>query len=361
MAQQTNITINGNSYYRIRRTIGHADIDGTRKPVYKYFYGINKKDAMRKYDEWRQNKDFDFSGTMFDTAAQYYVDNVLLVSDYAQSTIDLYAGAWNKHIKGNIKKPLCDLTTRDIQDFYNSLHVTKAVMKSVSKFMSGLFRWLAQNNYCHNLTSNVVVPKKRDNSKESGIVVWTDDELKQIQSGLGDNRIRFFVICAMYTGLRLSELKGLKYSDFKDDFIIIERQHHKGETKAPKWNSGRSVPMHDIVKAELERHREWHMKEMKRNKYKTDFVFTTSTGRLYEDANLHRALSRYYDRIGVPHKKLHAFRSTFCTNLCRNGVPIQVASKLLGHKSIEVTSKYYAAVSDAEKKQALDKLPDYGE
>ena len=98
---------------------------------------------------------------------------------------------------------------------------------------------------------------------------------------------------------------------------------------------------------------------MKRNKYKTDFVFTTSTGRPYEDANIHRALDRYYGHIGVPHKKLHAYRSTFCTNLCRNGVPIQIASKLLGHKSIEVTSKYYTAVSDDEKKNALSALPDF--
>ena len=345
----TNYEVNGKKYYRIKRVVGHRT-DGT--PIHKYFYGENKKDAERKYEEWKSTPPADF---MFDDIAQYYIDNVLSVSDYARSTITLYTSSY-KYIKGKINKPLSDLSAQDIQLVYNSLPITKAVMKSVHKFMSGLFRWLSQNDYCDNLIQNVIVPRKKDNKKSDEITLWTDDELHTILDNLGENRKRFFIVCAVYTGMRLSELKGLKYSDFRGDFISIERQCYKGEIKPPKWKSVRSVPIHDRVRAEFEIHKERHLKEMHDNNYETDYIFTTDTGNLYDDGDLRRALDRYYKSIGVPSKKLHAYRATFCTNLCKSGVPIQIASKLLGHKSIEVTSKYYTSISDQEKIDALQKL-----
>ena len=61
-------------------------------------------------------------------------------------------------------------------------------------------------------------------------------------------------------------------------------------------------------------------------------------------------------RHGVEEKNIHAYRHTFGTNLCRQGVPIQTASKLLGHDDISTTAKYYVNVSDEEKARAIEKL-----
>ena len=59
---------------------------------------------------------------------------------------------------------------------------------------------------------------------------------------------------------------------------------------------------------------------------------------------------------GVPEYPFHTFRHTFCTNLCRAEVPIQVASKLMGHKSVEVTAKFYTLVDKDEQKAAINLL-----
>lgn len=348
----TNCEINGKKYYKMKKVVGHRQ-DGA--PIHKYFYGANKKDAERKYNDWKDAKNE--IDTPFDDMARYYVDSILNVLPYAESTIQLYTSAYKRYVQGRIRKTLNTLTAKDIQKLYNELNVTKAVMKSINKFMTGLFKWLSCNGYCANLTENVIVPKKRDNKQSDDIITWTDDELKSIRNNLNDCPKRFLVICAMYTGLRVSELKGLKYGDFTDDFIKVERQCYNGEIKPPKGNSVRSVPMHDIVKEELSIHREKHQTQMIKNHYKTDFVFTSDRGNPLDTSDLRRSLARYYAKIGVPFKKFHAYRATFCTNLCRQGVPIQVASKLLGHKSIEVTSKYYASVSEQETKNAVQKLP----
>ena len=87
-----------------------------------------------------------------------------------------------------------------------------------------------------------------------------------------------------------------------------------------------------------------------------DLIFTTANGKPLDPKNINRSLDRYYGRIGIPHKKFHAYRATFITNLCRKGVPIQTVSKLAGHENINVTAKYYAAVDIKTMKQAIDKL-----
>ena len=131
----------------------------------------------------------------------------------------------------------------------------------------------------------------------------------------------------------------------------------KYDINVPKTaNSIRKIPLHKAVLTELRRHKTWHMKEQLKNGYRTNYLFTTDSGNLYDPSNVRTALNRYYKKIGVEEKNIHAYRHTFGTNLCRQGVPIQTASKLLGHDDISTTAKYYVNVSADEKAQAIEKL-----
>lgn len=87
-----------------------------------------------------------------------------------------------------------------------------------------------------------------------------------------------------------------------------------------------------------------------------DLIFSTVNGNPLDQKNINRSLDRFYGRNGIPHKKFHAYRATFITNLCRKGVPIQTVSKLAGHENINVTAKYYASVQLDEMEQAVKKL-----
>ena len=111
----------------------------------------------------------------------------------------------------------------------------------------------------------------------------------------------------------------------------------------------------ELIKA-YEDHIKWHEKEMAKCNYKTEFVFTTKYGTLYEVSNLRRAFNRFYKREGIEPQTFKTYRSTFCTNLCKAGVPLEVASKLLGHKSLEVTAAHYALIQKETKKSAILKL-----
>ena len=364
MASKTNFTNNRNkNYFRIRKVVGHKMKDGKVVPIEKAFYGSSKRDAEMRYREWLKDEEtraeLKTPEASFGSLADFYARNVLSVSSkYAPGTIERYLSSYKVHVSKApfMELPIKDLKAIDIQMFYNKLDCSQSTMKQINKFMSGLFRWLNMNGYCPYLLSGVELAKKEE-EKPDKIIIWTDEELDLITSNLGNHRLRFLVLLDSLTGLRIGELLGLKYDDFSGDILNVKRQYQEGHFRPPKANSVRQVPVLPVLQDELIKHKEWHEKEMKRKRYSTEYVFTTETGSMLDYSNVRRSLQRYYKKINVEPKKIHAYRATFCTNLCKAGVPIQVASKILGHKSIEVTARYYTEVNFDAKKEALNMLP----
>lgn len=362
MATKKNTNVNGYEYFRLRRKIGEKD----GKSVFKSFYGTSKSDAENKYIEWqkeqvRKKYESDISADLSSLSerADQFIENALKPSEkYAEGTKTRYISAYNTHVKDSrlAKISVTQIKAIDIQEFYNKLDVSQQTIRQIHKFMTAFYKWLVKNNYAINVLSAIEIPKKADASRFDEIVTWNEDEIAAITEHLGDHRLRFLIYILLYTGARIGEASALKYSDFDGDTLHINRQWYLGEIKPPKYNSSRDIPLHSIVKEELNRHRTWHEEEMKRNGYTTDYVFTTKTGQLLNSKNCTRSLRRYYDRIGVEKKHTHAYRSTFCTQLCKCGVSLEVASKILGHSNIAVTAKHYALVQPKTKKDAIRML-----
>ena len=358
---KTNCEINGKKYFRIRSTI-----DGIQKP----FYGTSETDAKAKRDAYLREVALEREKTKkekdiatFQKRATEYIQDVLSVSQrYATGTKEKYKTAYTCHIEGTPidRMRIKNIHPSDIQKFYNGLDVTRPTMENINKFMSGFVKWLVRMGYSDNFLEAVEIPKKPENKRSESIIVWSDEEMHTILDAVRrsqmDFRASFLVLVLIYTGARLSEALSLRYSDFSKDTVSIERQFYLSEIKPPKYNSVRQLPLHPELKRGLGRHKEWHRKEMAKNGYKTDYVFTTSSGNLYDQRNIRTALKRFYNRIGVEYKHPHVYRSTFCSTLCRQGVPIQTASKLMGHKNISVTSKFYAEVDAKSQADAIARL-----
>ncbi len=60
-------------------------------------------------------------------------------------------------------------------------------------------------------------------------------------------------------------------------------------------------------------------------------------------------------KVTPPPKPWHSLRHTFCTELARAGVPVNVIKELAGHKSIETTLRYMHTDREA-KRGAIDAL-----
>lgn len=373
--KNTTVVIDGKEYeyFRITRTIGHQYKNGKKVPVKKQFVGTSKGNAEAKYKEFLQDQaEAKYAAEqekaaqdlkLFREYAEEYTYEVLPASAYGHGTKQQYERAYRVHIKNTwiTTMVMKEVKAKDIQDFYEQLDISKQTLNSVHKWMSAFYKWLVIKDYGSNVLSAVTLPKKRDSSKGKDIVVWEQDEIQKIfaKAEEENHRLLFLFKVLFYSGLRISEALGLKYSDIANGQIHVERQYERGVLCPPKHNSYRTLPAHTELLRALEDHILWHKEEMRKNKYKGDYIFTTSTGKLLDYHNVRRSMERLYMRCDIAPKKIHAYRSTFCTELCRAKVPIEVASKLMGHKSVEVTAKHYALIREDTKVEAISMLPTF--
>lgn len=372
MAKKTNCTINGKEYYRIYRKVGmKVGKYGIWVDDRKAFYGTCKSDAERQYNEYMARKK---SGTVDNRCLgqiiDQWLDTVFKAYELAEGTKANYIRAYNNIFRTSqlAGRPAADVTALDLQEFYNGLEVPYGAIKPLHNLLRRFFKYADLNGICKDITGSVTVPKESKDSDFDDmqpIDVWEDSDLKKVIAVLEGTTLRLLVVLAANTGARFSELLALTYDDIRDKSLYINKQVSEVKTEGSKgihtvttktYTSKRVIPLSDMVLAEVRKHTAIHKEEMLKKGYRTDNIFTTSTGRYYYRRNVSRSLERLYKRIGVPYHRFHAYRHTFGTNLSRAGVPIEETCKLMGHSDISITAKYYVNISAERKREAVEKI-----
>lgn len=355
MPSKTNCTVHGKAKYRIRRKIGE---DESGKPVFKNFYGKGKLDAERAAEAYLSEERGDNRAT-FGQLAEYYTYNIFIHEPLAPTTIELYVRAYRKQLKPVrwlMIKMIKDVRLADIQRLINDKSGAPSATTNLIKYLKYLFRYLEREGYCRNLISLVTIP--RFEKKPEPITVFTREEVAKILSTPSD--LHFLFSFAFSTGLRMGELLALNIEDVKDGFVYVNKQVEtftvydedgyqstQVAIRPPKSkNSVRSVPLPQNVNNEL----------LEYIQGRAGLLFCTASGKLINKGNLRRAWQRHLRRAGVEYKKFHACRSTYCTMLCEQGVPLETASRLMGHSSINITAEFYRAISTEEFRSAAAKI-----
>jgi integrase len=201
-----------------------------------------------------------------------------------------------------------------------------------------------------------------------GVDLPSPAEITAIIKHLSD-RWRPLILTAIFTGLRISELRGLRWEnvDLKSAKLHVrERADRFLKIGAPKSAAGeRTVPLPPMLLIML---RELRLRT------KGDFVFPTDEGNVQHYGNiLHRGLepaqtkAKVVDKHGKPKYALHALRhfyASWCINRTEDGglgLPIKMVQERMGHSSINLTADLYGHLfpsSDdgAEMKEAEKKL-----
>ena len=186
-------------------------------------------------------------------------------------------------------------------------------------------------------------------------------------SPLPKGRSRPLLLTAIFTGLRASELRGLRWDDVDlkgGELHVRQRADRYNEIGKPKSKAGhRTVPLGPLVLNVL---REW---KLACPKGELGLVFPTASGRVAGHNDLVRALKSTMVAAGMtkPNGKpkytgLHALRhfyASWCINpLDRGGqgLPPKVVQERLGHSSIVMTMDTYGHLfppsDDADKRLA---------
>jgi integrase len=374
MAKKTNCTVNGVPRYRLRYVDGKKlNKEGLWVDNVKNFYGDHKSHAEQLRDEYIAKKRAGLSSEnqYFGVMAQNYIENVFIHEKLAKSSKTLYLNAWEKHVAPSSLASMRIEEVRgiDLQSFYNSLDCYKGTLSSIHKMMKYFFRYLDKEGFARDITHSIVIPEKKAKTSRptNEIPVYSDEDIrkaiKALPSYTENRNMRLYLALVMNTGLRISELLGLRYNDIENGILHVQRQVTQedgvkelavGELKTN--SSDRKIPLSDELLSEISLHKQKHSEEMLLNKYRADYIFTTSSGRLIDRHNMNTALKRFHESIGVIHKGTHAYRSTLATKLHKAGEPLLTASKVLGHGSTATTAKYYVNIDEEEKRNALKSI-----
>src|ERR1700676_2493915 len=211
----------------------------------------------------------------------------------------------------------------------------------------------------HELLDRNPVQWVRQSAKRKKIPVVL--EIKEVKSLLAalDLRERTMVLLDVITGLRASELFGLKWADinFKKNEISVTRSivlQVVGPCKTEA--SEKPVPLDPLLATTL---RTWRAHT--RYKSGSDWVFASphSGGRkpYWYQSLMRNGIREVARRIGID-KKIgwHTFRHTCATLLRASGADIKVVQELLRHASCRVTLDTYTQAVTEQKRAAQNRV-----
>ena len=306
---------------------------------------ITVSDLIHHFKESELKPTTDWEGKAYSTrvAYAYFLDHWLLPRWSQCNLRDVRTIAIEQWLRG-LKK----------SDGKNLAPGTKAKIRNI---MSALFNhairyeWLSQGK-------NPVTLVRQSAKRVRIPDILEIEEIQALFSALTP-RERAVVMLDAITGLRRSELLGLKWSDI--DFERLEINVTRSvfrqivgpcKTEASK----RPIPLDPWVAEELYRWR--RCSEFPRPE---DWVFASSSmdGKQpwWPDAILQNYIQPASKRVGITKQiGFHTFRHTYSTLLKANGEDVKTVQELLRHASSQITLDIYTQAVSPAKRQAQSRV-----
>ena len=209
---------------------------------------------------------------------------------------------------------------------------------------------------------------RRGGKLRVGVDIPTPDEIKRVIHA-AENKWRPLLLTAIFTGLRASELRGLRWSDIdldknKGEIHVRQRADRFNNIGSPKTAAGeRTVPLPPMVANTL---REWKLR-CPRKDGKLWLVFPNGEGNVEWHTNLVlRCLQPTLIKAGVDaageakYTGFHALRHFYASWCASIGLSMKAVQARMGHSNIAVTMDTYThifpdAAEDSEKLAAAER------
>ncbi len=192
--------------------------------------------------------------------------------------------------------------------------------------------------------------------------VWTPSELSKFLGFIAGNRNEVTFRVLALTGVRRSELCGLRWQDIDLDrhrltvnqaVTVIDGDEHVDSPKSRR--SRRVIDLDADTVALLKRHRTTQLEMYLRlgaTASASDRVFTNEIGTPIRPDSVGQAFVRLVKESGIPLIRLHDLRHTHASHLLLAGINIKVVSERLGHSSVSFTLDTYAHVMPGQQAEA---------
>ncbi|QNB45881.1 tyrosine-type recombinase/integrase [Thermanaerosceptrum fracticalcis] len=371
----------GEKHYRIVINLGRDPKTGTYKKKRKDVH-VSRPEAeaiLRQMLDELENPPKKYSEQLTADFLINWVDTIAK-PDLEKNTYDSYRWEIEKHINpciGHI--PLSELTPLHIQTFYSYkteagrldgkgglsnrsiIYIGTILNQALNKAVD---LELIEKNPCDSVKPPRDKNKKR---KKEEMVILSKEELKTFLENTRKHIDWPLIHTAAYTGMRQSELLGLRREDilWKEKKIRVTMTLHRHEDgkyehrpRTKNETSTRIIPVTRRVLAVLR----WHLWKQSRklkglngssknNDLSKILVFLDSQGNPIDRKNLSHRFSNLAAKYGHKGMRFHDLRHTHATILLAAGEMINAVSERLGHADIQTTLNIYGHVLP---KKALD-------
>ena len=335
-------------------TIGRDEKTG--KLIRKYVYGKTKAEAQEKK-----------AALLEKTKVLSFVDaDKLTIKLWMEKWLDVYAKPavrpntfqsyrimTKNHIipaLGSIK--LLKLQPIHIQQMINEMTVKgkspRLVEYAFSVLRIALLQAVEDQLLMRSPTASVSLPRKT----KTEVVPLTPEEWDKLLAAAKKSPAMFTALLLEWaTGLRRSELLGLKWSDvdlvnnavnIMRAVIITDQRPVLADPKTP--TSYRRLPLPPVVIEELKRHKKRLAAEQLKAKQWNDLglVFPTNAGEIQDPRNWSKKFNRVAKEAGLEHIHFHGLRHDHASRLVDNNVPLKDAQYRLGHSTAKMLLDVYS-------------------
>ncbi len=285
------------------------------------------------------------------------------------NTIQSCKDRYNKNIKeligGMIISDVKPMHCQNVLNVMDDDGYSGSSMQRTKATMSAMFSDALENDIIkyNPVTKSVKCPKKLE--KRTRVLTLGEQE-KFLGAAKGSVNYNHFLF-VLQTGIRSSELRGLKWDDvdFQNRIIHIQRNvtydsnNNRFITGDLKTNSGlRDIPMTQTVYNMLiDMKNERTKKDRKVISFEfSEHVFLNQNGNPIPNSNYNRILERLCNKADIEKISMHVLRHTFATRCIEAGMKPKTLQKILGHANISMTMNLYVHVTEEEKQKEMQKF-----
>jgi integrase len=182
--------------------------------------------------------------------------------------------------------------------------------------------------------------------------ILTVAEMQAILDACTRLRDRFFFAVLHESGCRAGEALGLRHDDIaaaECEITIVPRENANG---ARAKSGGRTVPVGpELIRLYADYlHAEYGGID---SSYVFVNLFAGPRGHAWSYPAVYDLVLRLRAKTGIDFDP-HWFRHSTATRMLRDGVPVEVVSKVLGHSSVAITSAVYGHLTAEDARRALE-------
>jgi len=282
-------------------------------------------------------------------------------SGLAPSTIFGYKHIFSKHLKDRLATTrLCDFRTATGQQLLDRIAEESGLphpsLKHIKWFLVAILNYAKQVDALQCDGNPMEYTEVPEGAATEQTKAYSLKEISSMIAALANDPVASAVIAtAAFTGLRRSELRGLRWSDFHDGqfFITHTVWNTSARDKTKTADATAPVPVLKSLAKILEAHRG--------DANEAGYVFAgPKSGRPLNLANLaRRVIVPKLNEAGVHYwSGWHGFRRGLATNLFELGEDEATIQAILRHADVKTTRRHYIKknVVSKESKQAMNRL-----